>query len=153
MTKSPEACPESTTFGGGGGGSDSVVVPFDELEELELLEEVAELAGLEPPELLLLDDEPHPARPSARTAVAMDARRGTLSARRRVYGRRASSAGPAGAGGSRVPTSAQTRDPRPTPCEAGAPADHIHRGGPENAGLRPRKALVHNSCFQVWSEC
>ncbi len=94
MAKSPEACPESMTFGGG--GSDFVVVVCDELEELELSEEVAELAGPEPPELLLLDDELHPARPSARTAVAMDARRGTLSARRRVYGRRAGSAGARG---------------------------------------------------------
>ena len=32
----------------GGGGSDFVVVVCDELEELELSEEVAELAGPEP---------------------------------------------------------------------------------------------------------
>ena len=46
MAKSPEACPGSMTFGGG--GSDFVVVVCDELEELELSEEVAELAGPEP---------------------------------------------------------------------------------------------------------
>ena len=100
MAKSPEACPESMTFGGG--GSDFVVVVCDELKELELSEEVAKLAGPEPPELLLLDDQPHPARPSARTAMAMDARRGTLCARRRVHGRGAGSGKGSGAAGAGV---------------------------------------------------